>query len=180
MCQMPNAQMELPSAIWHAQTLCNKPSVAEMVNWQALRVPYLEGPIAARLGAEYNQRVYWCTATRFRSREFKRWRDANSWVRVVIYPGDSRRAREEARANRCLWDPKACLWYVEHTHESSLRPWHRAVTARGCSLLARQAARWCTSCAGSPSQTTTKRSTPARAGAQPTDAGRSRARDPCT
>ena len=97
-----------------------------MVKWQALHVPYLEGPIAARLGAEYNQRVYWCTATRFRSRDFKRWRDANSWVRVTIYPGDGRRAREEARANRCLWDPKAFQWYVEYTDASSLRPWHRA------------------------------------------------------
>ena len=45
---------------------------------------------------------------------------------VVVYPGDGRKAREEAKQNCCRWDPAAREWFVTVTSESSLRPWHRA------------------------------------------------------
>ena len=47
-------------------------------------------------------------------------------MKVTIYPGDGRKAREEAKQHWCRWDPLAREWYVTVTSESSLRPWHRA------------------------------------------------------
>jgi hypothetical protein len=97
-----------------------------MVNWQRIQVPFLELPLAYALGAERSNGAMWCTATQHRSKPFRRWHSAANHVRVVVYPGDGRKAREQAKQNCCRWDPVAREWFVMVTSESSLRPWHRA------------------------------------------------------
>ena len=97
-----------------------------MVNWHRLRVPRLEWHLVDALGALRSNGEWWCTKTQFRSKDFKRWRSADTQRKVVIHPGDGRRAREEAKQYRCLWCPTARHWYVYVTDQSSLRAWHRA------------------------------------------------------
>ena len=97
-----------------------------MVNWHRIEVPRLEWPLADALGAQRSNGARWCTATQFRSKAFKRWRSTATHRVVVIYPGDGRRARDEAKQNSCRWCPTARQWYVVVTEDSSLRAWHRA------------------------------------------------------
>ena len=97
-----------------------------MVNWHRLEVPRLEWHLVDAFGAERSNGEWWCTQTQFRSKDFKRWRSADTQRKVVIYPGDGLRAREEAKQYRCLWCPTARHWYVYVTDQSSLRAWHRA------------------------------------------------------
>jgi len=54
----------------------------------------------------------WCTATQHRSKPFRRWHSAANHMKVVVYPGDGRKAREEAKQNCCRWDPVAREWFV--------------------------------------------------------------------
>jgi hypothetical protein len=97
-----------------------------MVNWQRIDVPVLEWPLAEALGAERSNGSWWCSATRHRSKPFRRWHSTACHKRVVVYPGDGQRARAEAKENSCRWDPAAREWYVMVTSDSSLRSWHRA------------------------------------------------------
>jgi len=101
-------------------------SALPMVNWHLLHVPRLEWHLVSALGAERSNGAWWCTQTQFRSKDFKRWRSTATHRLVVIYPGDGRRARDEAKQYRCLWCPTARHWFVYVTEQSSLRAWHRA------------------------------------------------------
>ena len=97
-----------------------------MVNWHRIEVPRLEWRLADALGAERSNGAWWCSETRHRSKPFRRWHSVANHMKVVVYPGDGRKAREEAKQNCCRWDPVAREWFVTVTSESSLRPWHRA------------------------------------------------------
>jgi hypothetical protein len=97
-----------------------------MVNWHRLEVPRLDWHLVDALGAERSRGAWWCTQTQFRSRNFKRWRSVATHRKVVVYPGDGRREREETKQYRCLWSPTDRHWYVYITEQSSLRTWHRA------------------------------------------------------
>jgi hypothetical protein len=98
-----------------------------MVNWHHIEVPTLEWNTARDLGAERSNGAWWCTATQYKHKSFRRWHTTASHKRVVIYPGDGVRARTEAkdRANACRWDPTTREWFVTVTADTSLKAWHR-------------------------------------------------------
>ena len=139
-----------------------------MVNWHCIQVPRLEWPLAYALGAERSNGAWWCSEARHRSKPFRRWHSAANHMKVVVYPGDGSKAREEAKQNCCRWDPVAREWFVAVTSESSLRPWHRArmvappeyvirvefaerVKARGAGCRWRpETKRWVFACHGPP------------------------------
>ena len=111
-----------------------------MVNWHRIEVPRLEWPLAYALGAERSNGAMWCTATQHRSKPFRRWHSAANHMKVVVYPGDGRKAREEAKQNCCRWDPVAREWFVAVTSESSL-PWHMAPRPHGSAARVRHPCR---------------------------------------
>ena len=68
-----------------------------MVNWHQIEVPYLEWSKAQSLGAERSNKAWWCTATQYKHRLFRRWHTTASHKRVVIYPGGLRPVAPEFR-----------------------------------------------------------------------------------
>lgn len=91
-----------------------------------LFVPYAERRLARSLGAEWSPRArrWVCTATRYRSAKFKRWRDASRLRRVRIYPDLTPQGIAAAKQRDCAWDATAKQWYVDITDTDTLSAWH--------------------------------------------------------
>ena len=99
-----------------------------MTTFVFIDVPYAERARAAALGARWcpDARRWYCTATRYRSSAFRRWRNKSQWRRVTIHPDDTKAGLRSAKEHECLFDPATKSWYVDVTDESSLTAWHKA------------------------------------------------------
>jgi hypothetical protein len=97
-----------------------------MTTFMPLCVPYSERHLACALGAKWCARArrWVCTATRFRSSKFKRWRDKSRWQRVRIYPDSTPQGIAAAKEHNCSWDAANKQWFVEYTATDTLTPWH--------------------------------------------------------
>ena len=97
-----------------------------MTRFMPLCVPYSERRIARALGAEWCARArrWVCTATRYKSAKFKRWRDASRLRRVRIYPDLTPQGIAAAKEHDCAWDATAKQWYVDITDTDTLSAWH--------------------------------------------------------
>jgi hypothetical protein len=91
-----------------------------------LCVPYSERHLARALGAQWSARArrWVCTASRFRSAKFKRWRDASRVQRVRIYPDCTPQGIAAAKEHSCAWDPAKNEWFLEYTATDTLTAWH--------------------------------------------------------
>ena len=93
-----------------------------------LCVPYAERALARDLGAIWcrQARRWYCTATRHRTRAFRRWHNKSLWRRVAIHPDSTKAGIQAAKKHDCMFDPAAKSWYIEVTDDDALTPWHKA------------------------------------------------------
>ena len=93
-----------------------------MTIWSRLSVPYAESDIARAAGAEWSRlsRTWWCNASQWRSRAFKRWHSRATWRRVTIHVADGPLERAAAKERRCLFCPQTKTWYVEVTDDATI------------------------------------------------------------
>jgi hypothetical protein len=98
-----------------------------MVVWHALAVPYAEQDIARSAGADWDrhQRLFYCNATQYRSRAFKRWHDRSRWRRITLHIGSGPAELSAAKLRRCLWDAESKTWFITVTDDCSMSSWHR-------------------------------------------------------
>jgi hypothetical protein len=97
-----------------------------MTNFMPLFVPYTERRLARSLGAEWCPRArrWVCSATRYRSAKFKRWRDASRLQHVRVYPDSTPQGIAAAKAHDCAWDATKKEWFVDITSTDTLKTWH--------------------------------------------------------
>ena len=103
-----------------------------MTEWNNIAVPFSEQAVAAALGAkrfkcENGAWGTFCTAAKYKSKAFVRWRDPALQRRVPVFPDASE--AEAARARFVRWDPATFSWYVISTAEdpaSEMDSWLRA------------------------------------------------------
>jgi hypothetical protein len=97
-----------------------------MTTFRPLSVPYSERSLARALGAQWSApaRRWICTATRFKSSRFKRWRDTSRWQRVQIFPDMTPQGIAAAKEHNCSWDSEKKEWFIQFTGAETLTPWH--------------------------------------------------------
>ena len=91
-----------------------------------LFVPYAERKLARSLGAKWSrQHSRWvCTATRYRSAAFKRWRDPKTWQTIRVFPDLTPHGIADAKQNECSWDAERKEWCIYVTGVDTLTQWH--------------------------------------------------------